>query len=58
MPRYTIVFQRTVLSSAERTIRARNADKAKERAEAMLNNGQITDWEEEEDDVTITVDEE
>ena len=58
MPRYNIVFQRTVRSSAERTIRARHQDKAKDGAEDMLNNGQITDWAEEEDDVKITVEEE
>ena len=52
MPRYTVTFERTITSIAERTIRARTEAEAREKAEEMVSA--ITDWEEQDDDIQIT----
>jgi hypothetical protein len=52
MPRYRITFERTITSTADRTIRAQNEAEAREKAEAMVS--EITDWEEQDEDIEIT----
>jgi hypothetical protein len=52
MPRYTITFERTITSIVERTVRARNEEEAREKAEDMVSD--LTGWEEESDDIQIT----
>ena len=52
MPRYIITFERTLISVAERTIRARTEEEARAKAEEMVSD--ITDWEEQDDDIEIT----
>jgi len=52
MPRDIITFERTITSTAERTIRARTEEEARSKAEGMVS--EITDWEEQDDDIQIT----
>jgi hypothetical protein len=52
MPRYTITFERTVTSVTERTIRARTEEEARQKAEEMVSD--LSDWEEQDDDIQIT----
>jgi hypothetical protein len=40
-------------STAERTIRARTEAEARRKAEDMVSEQEITDWEEQEDDIQI-----
>ena len=54
MPRYYVTFERTITSTTERTIRARNEEEARSKAEEMISEQEITDWEEQEDDIQIT----
>jgi hypothetical protein len=52
MPRYTVTFERTITSIAERTVRARNEEEARAKAEEMVS--QITDWKEQDDDIQVS----
>ena len=54
MPQYTIIFERTVTSTAERRIRARTEEEARSKAEDMVSEMRETEWEVDNDDIQIT----
>ena len=51
MPRYRVMIERTVMSVAEVLIDAPNEEEAREQAEDMIGN--ITDWEDQDDETEI-----
>jgi len=54
MPKFYVTFERIITSTAERTITARTEAQARQKAEEMVSEQKITDWEEQDDDIQIT----
>ena len=54
MPRYRIIMERVVTSSAERTVWGRTEDDAREKVEGWIDDGKVYGWEVEDTDIQIT----
>jgi hypothetical protein len=65
MPRYTVSLNRTLTLIASVSLRAKNEEEVRRNVQEMIEEGNFgsiewamtsrkTDWEEEEDDITIT----